>query len=71
MAGSAGGQEATPPSDLATAVLTSPNSTEVQHLALGYLLGTPAGVWAGCLGGACKLLLNNWACGCKCRAVRQ
>ncbi len=44
VAGSAGGLEATPPSDHATAVLTSPNSTEVEHLALGYPLDTPEGV---------------------------
>lgn len=43
VAGSAGGLESTPPSNLATAVLTSPNSTDVQHLALGYALDTPEG----------------------------
>lgn len=64
VAGSAGGQDATPPSDLATAVLTSPNSTEVQRLALGYPLSTPAGVSAGCSGWA-------GACGCRCGAEGQ
>lgn len=63
VAGSAGGLEATPPSDRATAVLTSPNSTEVQHLALGYPLDMPEG--------ECCLLLAHLVAGHEGWSVRR